>query len=218
MRPAAVLLILSLAAPSLAAAQAQPDVIGSILDAPPRTTPAVPEEPDTAAQPVTRQPDLEAGLPSGPQPYAPPPPKLDRPVQLEETGRSPDTPSVRDLAYDSRIRSSFAAAQRFQGPLDGEWTLSAAGAGDLYAFKLSDRGRGEVEGAWRDLRRKGALDGSGFIDEVARTDTDVVLKFRPEGAAAVTVTLQNAVGAIWPGQLVQGGQTQTVSLRKAPTP
>jgi len=192
----------------------QTDAIGAILDAPPRTTIA-PDEPDTAAAPP--QPAPEPIVPA--QPARPTgPPQATGPVYLEETGRTPDRPpSVESLAYDSRIRASYASAQSFQGALDGNWTLSAAGEGDLYALKLVDRGDGVVEGAWRDLRRKGALNGSGFVDSAERTSADVVLRFTDLGDGPATLTLEPAAAG-WTGRLEAGGKTRPVTMRRAPSP
>ena len=71
--------------------------------------------------------------------------------------------------------------------MDGSWMLAAAGQ-PLYAFQLTDR-NGAVEGAWRDLRRAGALDASGFFEVVERTGGGLTFRFdggavavlRPEG-------------------------------------
>ncbi len=219
MRTSAVLisLIAGLMAGSAGAQEQPADPIGNILAQPSGQTAQVPDEPDTAAAPsATPDPDPVVAAPPAPVPQVRRP-QLTEPVHVDETGKTPDgPPTVRDLAYESRIRSSFASAQSFQGPLDGAWVLNAGGA-DLYAFKLVDRGRGEVEGAWRDLRRKGALEGSGLIDTVERTAGDVVLRFTPApGAATVTVTLEPAAAG-WRGELVTGAERQRVSLRRAPS-
>src|SRR4051812_5098904 len=68
---------------------------------------------------------------------------------VEDPGKLPEAPpTVPDLAYDSRVLSSAASAEQFQGKLDGGWTLSADGQGDLYAFELVDK-HDALEGAWR---------------------------------------------------------------------
>jgi hypothetical protein len=144
-----------------------------------------------------------------PQAYAPARPILTEPVFLHELGKAPDgPPTAADQAYDSRLRSSAAAVRGFQGPMEGAWTLSAGGRA-VYALQLVDRG-GYVDGAWRDLRRTGALDGSGFIDEVQRAGGgDVTIRFA-EGIVAV---LRGADGR-WTGQLTEGGRTETVTLAR----
>ena len=118
---------------------------------------------------------------------------------------APPTPA--DAAYESRLRSSMASAQAFQGPLDGGWMLQAAGR-DLFALQLVDRA-GRVEGAWRDLRRADALDAWGFIDLVERGDGD--LRFRLGDRA---VTLRSGVEGRWSGELIESGVKLPVTLRR----
>jgi hypothetical protein len=97
------------------------DVIGRLLEGRPARDE---DEPDTAGKARTAQ-DVETSVlpaPSGqpgppttyaPIPYAPGPrPQRDAPVFIEQTGKTPDAaPALRDMAYDSRIRASFAAAE-----------------------------------------------------------------------------------------------------------
>lgn len=197
----AVLLALLAAAP--AAAQPPPaDPIDALLR---RSVPADPEEPDTAASGARVDRD-----PIAPASPAPPPrrPALTAPVRIEETGKSPDgAPSPAAAAYDSRLKSSMASAQGFQGPMDGGWTLIAGGR-ELYILQLIDR-NGAVEGAWRDPRRPGALDASGFIDQVERAGDDLTVRF----ASGVVAVLHAADGR-WSGELSEGGRTQSVNLRR----
>ena len=112
--------------------------------------------------------------------------------------------------------ASFASAQGFQGPLDGGWTLAAKGAEDLYALQLVDR-PDLLEGVWRDLRRKGALDASGLVDDIRRSGADVILRFAAGGEAPVTATLHGAYNGAWTGELTEGGRTRpVVLLRRRP--
>jgi hypothetical protein len=135
----------------------------------------------------------------------------DAPVLVGQPGRSHDgPPSVADVAYDSRLRASYASAQAFQGPLDGAWTLSGEGDG-LYGFKLVDRGAGVVEGAWRDLRKVGALAGSGFVDDIRREGGVLTLRFGP-----AVVSLTGGYGDAWTGELTEAGARRPVTLRKDP--
>jgi hypothetical protein len=131
-------------------------------------------------------------------------------VHIEETGKNPDAPpTTRDMAYDTRLKSSFASAQGFQGPLDGGWTLAARGAEDLYALQLVDR-PDRLEGVWRDLRRKGALTASGLVDDIQRTGTDLTLRF----ASGVSASLHGTYDGAWAGELTEGGRTRAVVLRR----
>lgn len=200
------------------------DLIGSLLD--PRHKPTVleEEEPDTAGQ-KQAAPDADVQLSPQPGrlspgptvaiPYAPPPrSQPGRPVRVEETGVTPDRPpSDRDIAYELRIRASFAAAEGFQGPLDGGWTLSA-GTDDLYALQLVDK-PDRLEGVWRDLRRKGSIHASGLVDDIQRQGQALTLRFvaRPGGTATVA-TLHAGADGRWTGDLEDAGQRLSVALRK----
>ena len=191
------------------------DVIGALLDPTGHTDSRDSDEPDTAGQKPARGPDPTlAGLPTAPA-APPPPPRLTAPVHLEETGKTPDAPpTVRDIAYDSRIRASFAAAQSFQGPLEGGWTMAAPGAGDLYALQLVDR-RDRLEGVWRDVRRKGALDSSGLVDNIQRVDGVLTLRFTPKVGAPDAVAVLRGGGDGWTGELTEGTERRAVTLRKS---
>jgi hypothetical protein len=195
---AAVVLALG-AAPALAQ-PAPADPIDALL-----RQKAVEEEPDVAATGSSAV-DPDPLPPAQPQAYVPARPILTEPVFLHEVGKAPDgPPTAADQAYDSRLRSSAAAVRGFQGPMEGAWTLSAGGRA-VYALQLVDRG-GYVDGAWRDLRRTGALDGSGFIDEVQRAGGDVTIRF----AAGIMAVLRARDGQ-WTGRLTEGGRTETVTL------
>ncbi len=129
-------------------------------------------------------------------------PKVDAPGPL------PEPPPAADAAYDARLRESAAAAESFQGPLDGGWTLGAQGRG-LYAFELVDKGE-QVEGAWRDLRRPGDPAASGFLDEARRASGGLILRFTPPGQPPVSVEL----GPNLRGRAEQGGRRLAVALRR----
>lgn len=193
------------AAPALAQPAPPADAIDALL----RQKAVDPDEPDTAATGSRVDPDPV--LPGQPQPYVPQRPLLTEPVFIHETGKSPDgPPTAADQAYDSRLRASAAAVRGFQGPMEGAWTLSADGRA-LYALQLVDRG-GFIDGAWRDLRRPGALEGSGYIDDVQRTGGDITIRF----ADGIVAVLRPADGR-WTGKLTEGGRTEAATLaRRAP--
>lgn len=153
-------------------------------------------------QPTTREPPPPQGEPdAAAEPPAPAPP-----------GARIDPAAPTDI-YDSRVRQSFAAAQSFQGPLDGGWTLSATGEGQLYAIRFVDRG-GRLEAAWRDLRRKGALGASGFVDQVERSGGRLILGFSPTAGVRDVATLAAGAGDLWTGQLDENGRKWAVALAK----
>ncbi|MFI4966448.1 MAG: hypothetical protein ACHP9T_13905 [Caulobacterales bacterium] len=216
---APLLLVLAAARPVAAQSPAAPstpapDPIGALLA---HGAPGDEDEPDTAGQPRTAPEPEPSVLPTGPAPriYRPAPrSQPDAPVQIDDTGRTPDgPPALRDMAYDARIRSSFASAESFQGPLDGGWTLSADGQ-DLYALQLVDR-RDRLEGAWRDLRRKGSLNASGLVDDMQRQGGAVTLRFTPApGAPATVATLRDGSNGLWTGELTDAAGRRAVTLRR----
>ena len=216
----AVLSLLLVLAPAMVWAQPAPsakppsDPISNILI---HGAPGDEDEPDTAGQPRTAPEPEPSLLPTGPAPRAyskAPQSKLNAPVFIDEVGKTPDSPpEIRDLAYDARIRASLASAQSFQGPLDGGWTLSA-GNQDLYALQLVDR-RDRLEGAWRDLRRQGALNASGLVDQMQRQGADLTLSFTPEPGAPMTLaTLHDGGNGFWTGELAEAGRNRAVILRR----
>lgn len=85
--------------------------------------------------------------------------------------------------------------------MDGGWTLMAGGRA-LYAFQLADR-NGAVEGAWRDPRRAGALDATGFFEIVERTGAgltfrltdEIVAELHPEGAGGPVASSKPAAAS-----------------------
>ena len=225
MRRAPLLAVLAalVAAPALGQpAPARPpppddDIIGSLLDPNHHPTKEEEEEPDTASR--NSPSDVEPMAPApGRQrnvPFAPPPrSERSRPVGIDETGRTPDGPAgVRDLAYDARIRSSFAAAESYQGPLDGGWTLSDEGRGERFRFQIVER-RDRLEAVWRDLRAKDAITTSGLVDQIQRSGSGVTLSFLDGRGGAVRLTLAPAGDDRWRGELLQGDQKLAVTLRR----
>jgi hypothetical protein len=213
-------LLLLVAALGSTPAWAQPappprDVIGSLLD-PHGQQPGDEDEPDTASAPRAAPEPEPSFVPTpGAPPYAPPPrPRLEAPAHVEETGKTADAPPTpRDMAYEARIRSSFASAEGFQGQLDGGWVLSGDGK-DLYALQLVDQ-RDRLEGVWRDMRRKGSINASGLVDDIQRQGSEVTLRFTSAPGAATTVaTLHDAGGGRWSGELAEGTARRAVTLRR----
>jgi hypothetical protein len=213
-----------LAGPALAQPAARPpppppdtDIIGSLLDPNHHATKEEEEEPDTAARGAGGDVETTAPPPGRLRyvPFAAPPQtERDRAVAIEEAGRTPDRPPApRDAAYDDRIRQSFAAAESYQGPLDGGWTLAEDRGGDRFRFQIVER-RDRLEAAWRDLRSKDALTTSGLVDDIERSGAGLVLRFQDGRGASVRLTLQPAGEDRWKGQLAQGDQSLPVTLRR----
>jgi hypothetical protein len=192
---------------------ADPDPIGSLLELP-QEEPADPNDPEAEPPPAPYQ---------APAPRPAPPPvaapaasaRPTRPVNIDELGRTPDyPPSAVDLNYEARLRASSASAQGLQGPLDGAWTLRSTSGRELYSLLLVDNAQA-LEGAWRDPRRRGATDASGFLNDVQRSGAGIVITFYPApGAGLATLTLTPAADGSWSGELEERGERQRVSLRR----
>ena len=234
--------LLALAAASAAQAQDVVDPIGSILDqvdeetaetlgAPPPAAPApepAPAPAPTAApafpySPAPAPPPAERpAVVSLPRAYAPPPPPASRrplltaPVTVDEYDKTPEAPlNAVELGYESRLRSSFASAQGMQGPMDGAWVLRTRSGETLYSFLLVDKGGGTLEGAWRDPRRRGSPDASGFLVDIQRVGSQVTASFYPRpGAGVATLMLNPVSGGEWSGDLLEGRDRTAVTLRR----
>jgi len=153
-----------------------------------------------------------AGAQEPPQeaPEAPAAPTAPVVEQVDPTAAIPlvaPAPPLAGPAYESRIRASLVAAQGFQGPLDGGWRL-AGSSGPLYDLQLVDRSGASVEGAWRDLRRPGALTASGLVDAIERDGEALRLRF---DGGKVAVLRRGGPG--WTGEF--DGQAVTLA-RRAP--
>jgi hypothetical protein len=133
---------------------------------------------------------------------------------VEDGGHTPDgPPAMRDLAYDTRIRASFAAAESYQGPLDGGWTLAEDKSGDRFAFQIVER-RDRLEAVWRDLRAKDALTTSGLVDQIQRSGSGLTLSFNDARGVAIRLTLTPSGEDRWRGELLQGTAKLAVTLRR----
>ena len=230
--------LVALTAASAAQAQDVVDPIGSILDqideetaetlgAPLAPTPAPTPAPTTAAPTYPYAPAPPAPPPierpaavSLPPAYTPPPaprrPLLSGPVTIDEYDKTPEGPlNAVERSYESRLRSSFASAQGMQGPMDGAWVLRARSGETLYSFLLVDKGGGTLEGAWRDPRRRGTPEGSGFLVDIQRIGTQVTASFYPRpGGGIATLMLNPGPGGEWSGDLLEGRDRTAVTLRR----
>ncbi len=194
----------------------QPAPVAPIYTPPPRgPVPYTPGPVPYTPRPVA--PYNPAPSTYAPQAYVrPPAPKLTAPVHVDEYDKSPEAPlNPAELGYETRLRSSFASAQGMQGPLDGAWTLSATGGQPLYSLLFVDKGRGQLEGAWRDPRRPGATNSSGFMTGVERVGGQLVARFQSRpGAALTSVTVSPGTGGVWTGVLDEAGARTSVTLKR----
>ena len=118
---------------------------------------------------------------------------------------------------DARVGGSFNAAESYQGPLDGSWTLVSASGQAILAFELVDRpgGEGPVEGVWRDLRHPTVPGDIGFVDSLIRQPgaLTITLNAAP-GAPALTITLHADPTGGWTGMMHENGADAPVKLRR----
>jgi hypothetical protein len=114
--------------------------------------------------------------------------------------------------YEMRVKGSIAAAQNLQGPLDGGWNIAGPDGSQLYALQIVDKagGYGELEGAWRDVRRPGTVGSTGLVEDLRRDGADVVIRFSPKGGQSSVLTLRPVGDTRWSGQLVENGATEPV--------
>ncbi|PVM73843.1 hypothetical protein [Caulobacter radicis] len=201
-----------------------------LVDAPPASgQPALSPTP-AAADPLA---DLIAA--SGPQttdeedeapPTAPAPrhkPTI-LPIPAPETAvpSAPGAPMSVEQAYELRVKGSIAAAQGLQGPLDGGWILRGGDGVALYSLQIADPagGYGPVEGAWRDLRRPGAVGSTGLIDSIERTyDGGAAVRFMPRAGVGSTLALNVGPDGSWSGRLTEDGAAPTsVAIERTGAP
>ncbi|ALL15012.1 hypothetical protein [Caulobacter henricii] len=121
--------------------------------------------------------------------------------------------------YEMRVKGSIVAAQGLQGPLDGGWKVYGADGLPLYALQLVDPAGDSrpVEGAWRDIRRAGAVGSTGLIESVERAGESLVVRFSPRLDQTAVLTLSPAGTSRWSGNLYDGEANRTVLAdREAP--
>jgi hypothetical protein len=119
-------------------------------------------------------------------------------------------------AYDLRIKGSILAAQGLQGPMDGAWSLNGPDGATLYDLQIVDPagGYGGLEGAWRDVRRPGAVGSTGLIDFVDRSTGELTARFSPRPGQSATVTLRPRGDGAWTGALSENGVDTLVTARR----
>ncbi len=195
-------------APAEAALQSAPFTPG-VQPATPLLTPA----PAAAPPGYVRATPYDPGA-AAMRPAAPSRPALDRPVMLDETGRTPDGPPTPvDLGYEARIRGSAASAQGLQGPLDGGWTVRGPDGTALYGFQLVDRGGyGPLEGAWRAIGGSGRV---GLIDSLERQGSILIVRItRSYGRPTTVLTLTAGGDGGWVGDMTDEAGTRPVTMRR----
>ena len=221
--------LLALSAAPAASAQDVVDPIGSLLDqideetaetrgVPPEAAapPPAPQPPPSLAQPTFPYGGVRTPYAAPAPPALPPSVSSGSPVNVDDYDRTPERPlNAVELNYENRLRASFASAQGMQGPMDGGWTLSTRDGAKLYALLLVDKNQASLEGAWRDLRRPGVAEASGFFSDIQRIGGQLTASFYPgAGRGAAGLSLQAASNGEWTGDLTEGGRRTPVVLRR----
>ena len=222
---AIVLSVVMVASPALAQLPATsapvPQVSAPSIDAPvstavpaPQTGPEVPQAIDPLADLISQSTQTtdeeEAEAASKPEPKHR---GAILPIPPPETSTAPDGSPTRAQVYEMRVKGSVAAAQSLQGPLDGGWKITGADGGQIYALQIVDKagGYGELEGAWRDVRRPGSVGSTGLVEDLRRGDSgDIVVRFSPRGGQSSVLTLRPAGYERWAGELAENGATVAV--------
>ena len=144
------------------------------------------------------------------------------PIPAPEPTEDPSQPIAQGTylptaeVYDLRIKGSILAAQGLQGPMDGGWSLSGPDGAKLYDLQIVDPagGYGALEGAWRDVRRPGAVGSTGLIDFVDRSSGDFVTRFSAKPGVLTVVTLRPRGDGTWAGSLDENGVDTAVVARR----
>ncbi len=193
------------------------DPIGDAIAAslpPDQSTDQEPDAPTTASP----APVAPAWTPPPPRPLVitPSRPSLDRPVMIDEIGKTPDgPPTPTDLGYESRIRASVASAQGLQGPLDGGWTVRSTYGVAVMSLQLVDRGNGygQLEGAWRTL--DGPVGKVGLIDSLDRQPAVLTIRITKGPGKPVTVlSLAPMSDGSWAGDIMDEYGVHQVTMRR----
>ena len=188
--------------------------------APPSPPPAPPAAPAPAvAPPATTVPATST----------PPPSDTLEPDTKPLSDDNAPTDPLADETQGSTVQSAYAAAEQRQGPLDGRWRLSDGAGAPLFDFQLSDPGANrsprssnpdhpDIEGAWRDLRREGAMGASGFLLSVRHDGASLEISFEEANPKRPgRLALHLAADGGWKGELTEGGAPQIVFMdRPAP--
>ncbi|MCA6257962.1 MAG: hypothetical protein IM650_07695 [Phenylobacterium sp.] len=209
-RPAALLVLasLSLAVAAPAAHAQDPDLIGDLLRAVP--TPDAQEEEEAGGgdldlPEVVEAPSARTGPTSVPG----------QRVGVDDHSRTPEAPlNSAERTYEARLRAGYAAAQARLGELEGRWLVRSQ-AGPLYAFQFIDSGAGTLDGAWSDLRRPGALTGSGYLRSASRAGGRLVLSLEaPPRRGPVRLQLRPEAPGQWVGTLTEDGVEVAVRMQR----
>ena len=123
-------------------------------------------------------------------------------------GASEQVSEASDL--DARIRASAAAAETYQGPLDGDWRLTWPGGARSWNLILADPpGGAGPTGVWRD-----ASGATGPLDRIERRGDLLTLVFTTPGGR-LEARLARSGRQAWSGWIGAGAKRRHVVLRRS---
>jgi len=184
-----------------------------MMFAPPPATPASTPPPDVvqtqpAAQPYT------TGQAASPPPTAQPDTQGEEP----QTAPQPDIlgqGAYAQQAWEARLHAAYDNAEARQGPLDGRWKITGPDGDELFVLIFSDPEGGNLVGAWRDLRRSGGADGSGYLSSGGRTADGIDVRFvEPDQSSETVMQLRPTADGRWGGELTESGAVRSVVMTR----
>ena len=177
--------------------QTQPQPAGQTLAPPAPPTPAPTTEQPSPAAP-TLQPDSQSEEP-----------------QAVQTPDSLGEGAAAQEAWEQRLHAAYDNAEARQGPLDGRWKINGQDGDELFVLVLSDPESGNLVGAWRDLRRGGGADGSGYLSMIERTADGIYVRFtEPEQGVDTVIQLRPTADGGWGGELTESGAVRSVVMKR----
>ena len=189
-----------------------------MLAPPPATPDVVQTQPQPAGQASPAQaPPTPAPTPDQPSP-APMPPQPDGQTEEPQAVQAPDSlgeGAAAQEAWEQRLHAAYDNAEARQGPLDGRWKINGQDGDELFVLVLSDPEAGNLVGAWRDLRRGGGADGSGYLSMIERTADGIYVRFIEPGQGVDTVIeLRLTADGSWGGELTESGAVRSVVMKR----
>jgi len=178
-----------------------------LMLAPPPATPAaapdvVQTQPQPAEQPSPAAPTLQ------PDSQSEEPQAVQTPDSLGEGAAAQE-------AWEQRLHAAYDNAEARQGPLDGRWKINGQDGDELFVLVLSDPESGNLVGAWRDLRRGGGADGSGYLSMIERTADGIYVRFtEPEQGVDTVIQLRPTADGGWGGELTESGAVRSVVMKR----
>ena len=210
----------TIAIPSTPPVAGDPQAVIPLVAAPPAPDTAISADQavDPLADLITQSSSQTTDEEPAVQAPAPPhkPTILPIPAPEPPPGSATGGPVPLAEAYDLRVKGSILAAQGLQGPLDGGWSIEGPNGATLYTLQIVDKvgGYDGLEGAWRDVRRSGAVGSTGLIDFADRASSGLLVRFSPRPGQLATLDLTPSDDRSWSGKLNENGVETAVTARR----